>query len=605
MQLTQNTLQTLAQDRPLVTNELIEPNDYYGHATLIKKYAGYANDYQTKTAIEHGVYYHQGGFDVEYRAPLPAIMCPSPQRYDALREVTNKALFAIGPLINYSPSHLTGEARSDEERRLQKNLLVFPAHSTHWIHTKFDIQTLCRTLENLGKEFDTIRICLGWKDVLRGAATEYLQHGFECVTAGHMFDPEFLPRLRGLIETATVTCSNQIGTHIGYCIALGKPHFLIDMKIDLTADTAEFREEIERGLAELHKVPPELYTAFSEVRDDISTSQQEVIARYWGLPERRTPTELRTLLQVAEDMYQRGPEFFMSDNDFQAEQALEYLSTNRAALALSLLTQYRPHAAGQGHRNVLRVCDIPVASYPRSGNTWMRFLLADLIQQLHGIETSTILPIDQERIVPNLHDEKIPGVDARIRLPYRLVKTHELFNPTPAKTIYLFRQAEDSLCSHYYFHLRYDGLKEAAAAGIDAFCLQHLADWCAHLNSYIAAKNTEGAEVLFLSYEAMSADAALALQSVCAFLNLPATDRQIARAVENHSFQKHRRAEEDKGNVGKIYANHFFRTGCVGSGEQELSRETLQQIRSEADRVYREAVQLQPDFGQVPALSVS
>ena len=31
-------LYTLAQDRPLVTNEIHEQNDFYGHATIIKKY---------------------------------------------------------------------------------------------------------------------------------------------------------------------------------------------------------------------------------------------------------------------------------------------------------------------------------------------------------------------------------------------------------------------------------------------------------------------------------------------------------------------------------------------------------------------------------------
>ena len=43
-----------SKDRLLVTDELHSSNDFYGHATILKKYAQIQPEYQIKAAIEHG-----------------------------------------------------------------------------------------------------------------------------------------------------------------------------------------------------------------------------------------------------------------------------------------------------------------------------------------------------------------------------------------------------------------------------------------------------------------------------------------------------------------------------------------------------------------------
>ena len=42
-----------------------------------------------------------------------------------------------------------------------------------------------------------------------------------------------------------------------------------------------------------------------------------------------------------------------------------------------------------------------VSSFPRSGNTWIRYLLADVFLQRHGVATATELPVHPDRIVPD------------------------------------------------------------------------------------------------------------------------------------------------------------------------------------------------------------
>ncbi len=100
----------------------------------------------------------------------------------------------------YANHYLNAEKRQTEKPRVGKNLLVFPAHSIHYNITHFNIDKHCDKIKELGKGFDSIRICLYWKDMLRGFDKAYSKHGFECITAGHIFDPMFLPRLKTIID---------------------------------------------------------------------------------------------------------------------------------------------------------------------------------------------------------------------------------------------------------------------------------------------------------------------------------------------------------------------------------------------------------------------
>lgn len=89
--------------------------------------------------------------------------------------------------------------------------------------------------------------------------------------------------------------------------------------------------------------------------------------------------------------------------------------------------------------------DIFLASFPRSGNTWMRLLLSDLILQTQGFSTGT-----GGNIIPDVYRVDIEewNRDSRInQLPFRIIKTHELLQEEYSKIIYSFRKPADSLCS--------------------------------------------------------------------------------------------------------------------------------------------------------------
>ena len=112
------------------------------------------------------------------KSPLPAMLVCGAHRYPILNEKTNKALFSIGPTIRYVPHFLNNHILSMEKQRIGKTLLVFPHHSSHWVDAHYDIHRHCRILEDIGKEFNTVMVCIYWKDVLRGTSEKYMEHGF-------------------------------------------------------------------------------------------------------------------------------------------------------------------------------------------------------------------------------------------------------------------------------------------------------------------------------------------------------------------------------------------------------------------------------------------
>jgi len=329
-------LYDLAKDRPLCTNELHISNDFYGHAAILKQYAGVPSNYQIKGSIEHGIHVKGWTWDVDMNAPLPAVFTLSPYRLNTLKKKTGKALFSIGPVLHYAPDFLDESAVASEKERLGKNLLFFPVHSTHHVDAHYDINKCCQKLEELRKNFDTIRICLYWKDILRGHADMYVKYGFECVTAGHMYDPMFLSRLKSLIRVADSAASNQFGTHIGYSILMNKPFYLFEQSVEHTAKTKEILKRDRPPEDEGLKV---FFQKFSSITDDITDEQRDIIEEYWGLSECKTAEEMRLIFDITEDMYRKGTAMFMSGMDVLSEQCIDFVNSNRNREALFLFEQ--------------------------------------------------------------------------------------------------------------------------------------------------------------------------------------------------------------------------------------------------------------------------
>lgn len=271
---------------------------------ILKEYAKFPFNKKIHALFEHGIVYTdycQGV--VRAHEYVPSIVA-SRYRVNVLKKQKYyNGAYAIGPYIHYAKSLLSKEELQSEKERLGKTLLVFPSHSIEGLVSKFKIDSFLDEIDKISKNYDSVRICMYYKDVTLNRNIPYQKRGYEVVTAGHFYDYNFLPRLRSIIETSDMTMSNEIGSHLGYCIYLNKPHFLSNSSNveHIGEKNGENVEAMVENAKKFQKTlknnenKPKIIQEFSTYDEKINKSQYKLISYLWGFDEVKTPKELHDL----------------------------------------------------------------------------------------------------------------------------------------------------------------------------------------------------------------------------------------------------------------------------------------------------------------------
>jgi hypothetical protein len=187
-----------------------------------------------------------------------------------------------------------------EKKKLGKTLLVFPSHSINGLYSVFNINEFIDEILQRSKSFDTTIICLYFHDIQKNNYLEnYKKAGFRIVTAGHIHDFHFLSRLKHIISLSDFTMSNSVGTHIGYCIYLKKPHLLFNQKLTYkhtyNKHIGEFRNK--KQSSDLLKETEMIRNAFIKESHTITNNQFKVAKHFWGFNQIKKSSELNGLLK--------------------------------------------------------------------------------------------------------------------------------------------------------------------------------------------------------------------------------------------------------------------------------------------------------------------
>src|SRR5580704_4157963 len=89
--------------------------------------------------------------------------------------------------------------------------------------------------------------------------------------------------------------------------------------------------------------------------------------------------------------------------------------------------------------------DVFILSFPKSGNTWTRFLIANLVYPETPVDFSNI-----NRLTPDPEALSKRGM-ARMPRP-RIIKSHQYFDPRYKRVIYVVRDPRDVALSQFHFH---------------------------------------------------------------------------------------------------------------------------------------------------------
>jgi hypothetical protein len=216
--------------------------------------------------------------------------------------------------------------------------------------------------------------------------------------------------------------------------------------------------------------------------------------------------------------------------------------------------------------------DTFLVSYPKSGNTWVRFLLANVLYPNETVGFANI-----NRLLP------APGVSSRRFLKSvprpRILKSHEPFDVRFRKVIYLVRDPRDVVVSEYHFNLkkRYIG----SEVSLEEFCRRFIAgetssygSWWEHAASWIGARNGNPA-FLLIRYEDLIADSIHKTAEIARFLGIQADEERLRLAVERSSADRMRKLEKQQadqwtGTQNTVKDIPFVRAAKAGGWKESL-----------------------------------
>ena len=189
--------------------------------------------------------------------------------------------------------------------------------------------------------------------------------------------------------------------------------------------------------------------------------------------------------------------------------------------------------------------DVFLTSYPRSGNTWSRFLIGNLIHQDEPVSFLNV-----ERLVPDMY--KTADWSLR-RLPRpRLLKSHECFDPRYSEVIYVVRDPRDVAVSNYHWEMKLRSVREGYP--IEEFVPRwmepqfwlRIGSWSEHVQSWMSTRQ-DNKNFLLLRYEDLKQDPQRELTRVAHFLGVAATTERLNRAVDLSSAAHMRKLESTQG----------------------------------------------------------
>jgi hypothetical protein len=254
-----------------------------------------------------------------------------------------------------------------------------------------------------------------------------------------------------------------------------------------------------------------------------------------------------------------------------------------------------------------------LASYPKSGNTWLRAFIHNLMRNAsqpydinrlddlvasgssrqwydaaHSGPTSDLGEAELLRLRPNAHAQI-----ARRSSDDSFVKTHSRMGrqsgidltsaSLSAGAIYIIRNPlEVAVSAADHFGISLDQMIETMenrdfrTASDRAHVPEYIGDWSAHVESWTAVPDRR---LLILRYEDLMSAPRREFGRLCTFLGLRPSRERLERAIQYSSFDSLRAQEKSSGFKERApHSKAFFRSGRPDSWRGALSLEQAQRI---------------------------
>ena len=235
--------------------------------------------------------------------------------------------------------------------------------------------------------------------------------------------------------------------------------------------------------------------------------------------------------------------------------------------------------------------DVFLVSYPKSGNTWTRFLIANLVYPEKNPDFSNI-----NGLLPDV--EAMSKRDLERAARPRLLKSHQYFDPRYPKVIYIVRDPRDVVLSEYYFDIKRRAIpddypKQQLVSRFVRGELNHpYGTWGENVASWFYTRRNDP-RFLLVKYEALQSQAMDEMDRIASFLGISPAPERLARAIEQSSADRMRELEKKQGHLWSSTRETrqdkpFVRSAKSGGWKAELSEASVAKIESAWGGLMRE-----------------
>ena len=214
-----------------------------------------------------------------------------------------------------------------------------------------------------------------------------------------------------------------------------------------------------------------------------------------------------------------------------------------------------------------------IAAYPRSGSTWLRTMLVNVIYP-------------EANSNPEIFNRFIPGISIThflhaytSKIEPRIFSTHsQYYRGLKRRTVYVLRDGRDSVLSLFRYSTTRMGIEMDFDDWFQQYTCGHVR-WDEHVKSWLTiGQSTLQDDLLVVRYEDLRKDTFFELKRVCEFLNIGCSKEVLNNSIENASVANMKKWERNTLGEPASENASFYRGGESNEWVSLLTEEQRQRF---------------------------